>query len=248
MFPTKAWWEQRQRVRYWAALSILRGVLSSPMAARAVLANRKPSLAGRQNGAVLDEVFGQQIMDSADEDQATDYVPTVLLSDSDSTLDASEVRRLDTFLRRADALAGPVGDAKIREAADAISDLLAEGYSPIVYCRFIQTAYYVAQHIQSALQQQHPGLQVKAVTGNEGDSEQRKEIVLTLAKEPVRVLVATDCLSEGVNLQEHYNAVVHYDLPWNPQSLGAARRSGGPLRPEQGSNKDRAPLRSRQRS
>ena len=81
--------EQRQRVRYWAALSILRCVLSSPMAARAVLANRKPSLAGRQNGAVLDEVFGQQIMDSADEDQATDYVPTAPLSDSDSTLDAS---------------------------------------------------------------------------------------------------------------------------------------------------------------
>ena len=184
-----------------------------------MLANRKPSLAGPQNGAELDEVFGQQIVDSADEDQATDYVPTALLTDSDSTLNASEVRRLDTFLRRADTLAGPVGDAKIREAAQTISDLLAEGYSPIVYCRFIQTAYYVAQHIQSALQQQHPGLQVKAVTGNEGDSEQRKEIVLTLAKEPVRVLVATDCLSEGVNLQEHYNAVVHYDLPWNPNRL-----------------------------
>ena len=31
-----------------------------------------------------------------------------------------------------------------------------------------------------------------------------------------RVLVATDCLSEGVNLQHHFNAVVHYDLAWNP--------------------------------
>jgi SNF2 family DNA or RNA helicase len=30
------------------------------------------------------------------------------------------------------------------------------------------------------------------------------------------VLVATDCLSEGVNLQEHFDAVVHYDLSWNP--------------------------------
>jgi hypothetical protein len=30
------------------------------------------------------------------------------------------------------------------------------------------------------------------------------------------VLVATDCLSEGVNLQEQFNAVVHYDLSWNP--------------------------------
>ena len=210
--------EQRQRVRYWAALSILRCVLSSPMAARAVLENRKPSSEARVNGSAPDEVFSQQIMDSADEDQATDYVPTASLDDG-SGLGANEVRRLNAFLRRADALAGPGGDAKIREATDAVSDLLAEGYSPIIYCRFIQTAYYVAQQIQSTLQQRHPGLQVKAVTGNEGDSEQRKEIVLTLAKEPTRVLVATDCLSEGVNLQEHYNAVVHYDLPWNPNRL-----------------------------
>ena len=28
--------------------------------------------------------------------------------------------------------------------------------------------------------------------------------------------MATDCLSEGVNLQEQFNAVVHYDLSWNP--------------------------------
>jgi Helicase conserved C-terminal domain len=32
-------------------------------------------------------------------------------------------------------------------------------------------------------------------------------------------MVATDCLSEGVNLQEHFTAVVHYDLPWNPNRL-----------------------------
>jgi len=33
------------------------------------------------------------------------------------------------------------------------------------------------------------------------------------------VLVATDCLSEGINLQDAFNAVVHYDLPWNPNRL-----------------------------
>ena len=30
------------------------------------------------------------------------------------------------------------------------------------------------------------------------------------------MLVATDCLSEGVNLQDGFAAVVHYDLAWNP--------------------------------
>ena len=42
--------------------------------------------------------------------------------------------------------------------------------------------------------------------------------------------MATDCLSEGVNLQEYFDAVVHYDLTWNPtrheQREGRADRFG----------------------
>ena len=34
-----------------------------------------------------------------------------------------------------------------------------------------------------------------------------------------RVLIATDCLSEGINLQDSFSAVLHYDLPWNPNRL-----------------------------
>ena len=46
------------------------------------------------------------------------------------------------------------------------------------------------------------------------------------------MLVATDCLSEGVNLQEQFQAVVHYDLAWNPtrheQREGRVDRFGQP--------------------
>ena len=49
------------------------------------------------------------------------------------------------------------------------------------------------------------------------------------------MLVCTDCLSEGINLQHHFNAVVHYDLAWNPtrheQREGRVDRFGQP-RPE----------------
>ncbi len=213
---------QRRRVRYWAALSILRCVLSSPGAARAVLENRKQSetSTAAQNGdGASDEDFGRQILDSADEEHPTDYVSTAALDDPEAGLDATDIRELNNFLERAKELDGPEQDAKISAAAAAVSDLLTGGYRPIVYCRYIQTAYYAAKHLQKTLAKTHPGLSVKAVTGNEGDSEQRREIVLGLAQEPVRVLVATDCLSEGVNLQEHYDAVLHYDLPWNPNRL-----------------------------
>lgn len=50
------------------------------------------------------------------------------------------------------------------------------------------------------------------------------------AHERVTLLLATDLLSEGVNLQDA-SVVVHLDLPWNParlaQRLGRVRRPGG---------------------
>jgi len=40
-----------------------------------------------------------------------------------------------------------------------------------------------------------------------------------MGSHPQRILIATDCLSEGINLHEHFTAVLHYDLPWNPNRL-----------------------------
>lgn len=44
--------------------------------------------------------------------------------------------------------------------------------------------------------------------------------------------VVTHCLSEGINLQQHFDAVMHYDLSWNPtrheQREGRVDRYGQP--------------------
>ena len=94
-----------------------------------------------------------------------------------------------------------------------VKALLADGYDPIVFCRFIPTAEYVAEHLAAALGRK---AHVAAVTGTLPPAERQARIG-DLTTEPGRhVLVATDCLSEGVNLQEHFQAVVHYDLAWNP--------------------------------
>ena len=74
---------------------------------------------------------------------------------------------------------------------------------------------------------------VISVTGRLA-AEERERRISELEDEPARVLVATDCLSEGINLQSLFDAVVHYDLPWNPTRLeqreGRADRFGQPSR------------------
>jgi superfamily II DNA/RNA helicase len=85
---------------------------------------------------------------------------------------------------------------------------------------------------QAELRQRLPkAVEVAAVTGLLPPSE-REARVLQLAESPKRVLVCTDCLSEGINLQEHFDAVMHYDLSWNPtrheQREGRVDRFGQP--------------------
>jgi superfamily II DNA or RNA helicase len=56
-----------------------------------------------------------------------------------------------------------------------------------------------------------------------GDLDQRGRDRVTTAfndaKHPVRVLIATDAASEGLNLQETARYVLHFDIPWNPSRL-----------------------------
>lgn len=36
---------------------------------------------------------------------------------------------------------------------------------------------------------------------------------------PVRILIATDAASEGIDLQRHCHRLVHFEIPWNPNRL-----------------------------
>jgi hypothetical protein len=64
--------------------------------------------------------------------------------------------------------------------------------------------------------------------------DEREDRILQLGQFDRRVLVCTDCLSEGINLQQHFDAVLHYDLSWNPtrheQREGRVDRFGQPAK------------------
>ncbi len=135
-------------------------------------------------------------------------------------------RRLMEMARTADSLTGEK-DEKLKKAITLVQSLIKDGFHPILFCRFIPTAEYVAAALRTAL----TGVEVVAVTGMLPPAE-REERVWQLAQSAKRVLVCTDCLSEGLNLQEHFDAVVHYDLSWNPtrheQREGRVDRYGQP--------------------
>ena len=114
------------------------------------------------------------------------------------------------------ALQGVKGDAKLKRAIAIINALIADGYHPIIFCRYIPTADYLAEHLTVALAKSHPAARAEAVIGNLPPEERETRVRDLTIHDGPRVLVATDCLSEGVNLQDGFTAVLHYDLAWNP--------------------------------
>ncbi|MBF0124648.1 MAG: DEAD/DEAH box helicase family protein, partial [Magnetococcales bacterium] len=215
----------KQRLNWWAALALLRCISSSPAAAALALRTRlQPSPAETEAAQIaeLDQRAAATVFDGDAEEN--------LSQDETIPAGSSEERaELSQLIHRAEQLHGPRQDPKIAGLLLQLRKLIADGFQTVIFCRYIATAHYVAAQLQAAFQSE--GVSVVAVTG-ELTPEQRQEQVERLSASDQRLLVATDCLSEGINLQNLFNAVVHYDLSWNPtrheQRQGRVDRFGQP--------------------
>ena len=198
----------RQRVRWWSALALLRSIGSSPAAAAATLRNRAVGDTA-DSPEEADQVGRRAVLDLDDESTEGADVPAGIQEGEEPETD--DRRALLRLAREADKLAGE-SDRKLQEGIRLIKKLLADGFNPIVFCRFIPTVDYLKDALRRA---RGKNVVVEGVTGDL-PSDERERRVDAMAKDGKRVLVCTDCLSEGINLQHAFDAVVHYDLSWNP--------------------------------
>ena len=212
---TRVW---RQRARYWAALALLRCVMSSPAAAEKALRLRAAGVEDAEpfierDDGESEELLRGYVYDPTDQEGAQDQEPSTVIAQGSPT---SARARLSRFAARAAELRGK-DDPKLQRLTQVVGELLRDGFNPIVYARYIATADYVAAELTKSFSRQS-GLRIVSVTG-ERSEEERETLIAELEASPRRLLVATDCLSEGINLQGGFDAVVHYDLPWNPNRL-----------------------------
>lgn len=215
--------DNKARIKYFAALSLLRGVMSSPAAGYEMLQKRKGRLIENEEYS-NEELADNPVLERWDEQSDVENVEII----DRANLSESEWTTLNRLAAKANELKNIEKDNKVKLTLDQIKLWLKKGQSPIIFCRFIATAKYVADILKEHLDK---NVDVRAITSELSDEERREKIdEMTASKK--RVLVATDCLSEGINLQDKFNAVLHYDLPWNPNRLeqreGRVDRYGQP--------------------
>ena len=163
----------RARMRFWSALALLRCVTSSPAAAEASLFRRIERDVSDISAHALDEAtdeeladtFEPQVYDPHDAEAVVDAPPTAVFDaqEQDPSWSDTDRRTLRDFAKRAGKLRGKQ-DEKLATATEAVGELLADGFSPIVWCRYIATSEYVAEELQRRLEKKHKGLRVVSVT------------------------------------------------------------------------------------
>lgn len=222
--------KHQQRIRYWTALAMLRASISSPAAGAAVLTTRINTLSVVDDGELL--TIENMLNPVGDNDSFldSDSEPTELADQTD--WDERQKRQLHALRTSIESLGTPIHDTKLTELAHQVNTLVAEGFNPVIFCRYILTAHYVGQHLPALLKPAVlRGTEWAVVTSEEPDDVRRQRIT-TLSGANKRILIATDCLSEGINLQDAFSAVIHYDLPWNPNRIeqreGRVDRFGQP--------------------
>ena len=136
----------RQRVRWWSALALLRSMASSPAAAAATLRSRAAVAERRDRPRTPTRSAGARCSTSRRTRQpsgSTSPQAPIRPSRTAQGEDESLHRRLLALAREAEALCGDQ-DEKLKKAAKLVKELLRTGYRPIVFCRFIPTAEYLA--------------------------------------------------------------------------------------------------------
>ena len=125
----------------------------------------------------------------------------------------------------------------------ALGELLAkdrvfenDGKKCLVFTQYMDTAEYLYRNLKEQMEKQ--GLKISILTGRT-PAKEREKIIMAFAPKANKLqaglvpetdlLISTDVLSEGQNLQDA-NYVVNYDLPWNPmrivQRVGRVDRIG----------------------
>lgn len=214
---------RKQRYSYWDALALLRGVMSSPAAGVSMLSKKaeKKRITDEEDDLHTQPELPDAWAESSvlDIDYASDDNLPLSPVGQTGIVPDSEAKRLLAFAQRLEGLSGINHDHKAREALVQTESFLEKGYNPILFCRYIQTANYlgdICKHFFSG--KTYKNLHIEVITSELNDELRREKIDL-MRQSGRRLLIATDCLSEGINLQEGFNALLHYDLPWNPNRL-----------------------------
>ncbi|MET3808701.1 superfamily II DNA or RNA helicase [Nakamurella sp. UYEF19] len=206
------------------SLLLKKRLFSSPAAFARTLAAHQATLARAEKPAVADDVpewladaLAWEDEPDADEAEADVLDRAAIATGALDQAQADLLAQLSTWAQRRAEPADSKADALIAE----LNRLCPKGSQTrvIVFTEYRDTQVWLAQILAARglggdrLGLLHGGM----------DTAHREHLKNAFQaapdRDPLRILLATDAASEGIDLQRHCHTVIHYDIPFNPNRL-----------------------------
>jgi len=116
----------------------------------------------------------------------------------------------------------PVADSRFDVLCELIKELLLQGDQwrsderLVIFTEYKTTLDYLLRRLRERFEED------RILTLFGGMDEVQRDLIKNAFNDPaesVRILLATDAASEGLNLQRTARYLLHYDCPWNPSKL-----------------------------
>ena len=216
----------------WTVMHLHKRALSSPAALRQSLKNRRERIRLKieeqeqdeevsvtpafAKANALDDDFGD--VDITDE-EASFRIDRNVFGSLESH--KAEIGVLNDLIELAQRVT-PAKDSKLQKLAkDLLYDALNGYFGPpkiIIFTRYKDTLDYLERELPRRLAASVAHTPIVTVYGDLNEA-QRNERLADFQQLKSGILIATDCISEGINLQHMANQLIHYELPWNPNRL-----------------------------
>jgi superfamily II DNA or RNA helicase len=208
-------------------------LFSSPRAFASTLSKHRETLSGRrraENRTQLDDRILHKAIARLEDDSGDDAELERSIDDAVEVASAVKIvltdairRPLDSLTKWAESSAGRP-DSKAKAILKWLETHLRPGgvwnkERVILFTEYRSTHSWLFEILSThgfggdRLMQLHGGL----------DSEERERVKAAFQADPelspVRILLATDAASEGIDLQNHCHYLIHVEIPWNPNVM-----------------------------
>lgn len=231
----------KMRIAKWTVTHFHKRALSSPYALVCSLKNRMNTIRRKleEQEARLDEeasideqearaeVLDNDTGERVDDEETGTRMERFLLGDIGALQTEKEL--LQETLQEAQRVT-PTKDSKLTYMLEnTLRQMFRKIPRVIIFTRYRDTLDYLARSIPE--HRHFKGVKIVTLDGSLNES-QRAERFHEFEVTPEAIMIATDCISEGINLQYVASQMIHYELPWNPNRLeqrnGRVDRYGQP--------------------
>lgn len=206
---------QKRTSATWRALHLQKRAISSPYAALQSLLNiisaDKPENQVEKQTEDDEETVQKYLFDNySDDDRSSEELVSLRLDFG--KLEADQINEIKRIIEFAKTLS-PRDDDKLQHLKnEVLPELFLKDSKIILFTKFKDTLDYLEKNLKST------GHEVFSMYGDLSHKA-RTEVFQKFDRSKRAILLATDVISEGLNLQRLASSIVHYELPWNPNRL-----------------------------